>query len=121
MRTGHVMDLNSHRYDCAAKYLPAPGTYVLVNKQATSPALDNQDETTDTAFEYVPLLNDYHQLIPGYRIQRTSGGHGPELARKKPGDRASRRSQSPSGGSKPTRTKQSKERAPSRRQLNDKK
>lgn len=118
--TGHVQLLDSHLYDCAAKLLSVPGTYVLVKREATSPGLDNDDEAADNAFEYVPLLNNCHQLLPGYRIQRAAGG-GPAdaaVSRKGKGD-GRRKSQSPTGA-KTTRSRQAKDRASSRK-LGDKK
>lgn len=115
--TGHVQLLDSHLYDCAAKFLSVPGTYVLVKKQATSSGLDNDVEAAENAYEYVPLLNNCHQLLPGYRIQRTAGGTA-DVGRKGKGD-SRRKSQSPTG-TKSTRSRQAKDRAPSRK-VGDKK
>lgn len=115
--TGHVQLLDSHLYDCAAKFLAAPSTYVLVKKQATSPGLDNDVEATENAYEYVPLLNNCHQLLPGYRIQWTAGGTA-DVGRKGKAD-SRRKSQSPTAA-KSTRSRQAKDRAPSRK-VGDKK
>jgi len=114
--------LDSHLYDCAAKFLSVPGTYVLVKKQdASPPGLDNDDEApADT--HYVPLLDNCHQLLPGYRIQRTAGGPGAaDVGRKGKGE-SRRRSQSPTGAAKPSsRSRQSKDRAQGSRKASDRK
>ena len=109
---GLVQDLDLHRDDCAGKYLSVPGTYVLVRKQPTSSGQDNDDETTETTYNYIPLLNNCNQLLPGYRVQRTAGGPG-EAARRRQTD-GRRKSQSPAG-TKPTKSKQTKDRTPSKK------
>jgi len=107
---GLVQELDLHPYDCAAKYLSVPGTYVLVKKQPTSSGPENEDETVDISYDYVPLLNNYQQILPGYRVQRTAAGMG-EAARRKPG-----KTLSPAAAAKPSaRSKQAKDRAPSRK------
>jgi len=110
---GLVQELDLHRYDCAAKYLSAPGTYVLVRKQPTSPGPDNDDENAETTYDYVPLLNNCHQLLPGYRLQRTAGGPG-EVARRRVGGDSRRKSQSPAVAKQTRSKQQAKDRAPSR-------
>jgi len=110
--TGVVQELELHRDDCASKYLSVRGNYVLVKKQVTSPDVDNSDDTIDPTYDYVPLLNNCHHLLPGYRVQRTAGGPGEVLRRRQADNR--RKTQSPAGG-KQTRSKQGKDRAPSRK------
>jgi len=88
----------------------------MVKKQSTSPGLDN--DAAENACDYVPLLNNCHQLLPGFRIQRTSGGPPGDVGRKGKAD-SRRKSQSPTG-TKPTRSRQAKDRAPIRK-ANDKK
>ena len=109
---GRVQELDLHRYDCAAKYLSVPGTYVLVKKQSTSSGLDNDEDSTETTYEYVPLLNDCHQLLPGFRVQRAAGGPG-EGVRKRLDD-PRRKSVNPAGA-KTSRSKQAKERSPGKK------
>ena len=127
---GHVQQLDTHLYDCAAKFLSVPGgIYVLVAKQtstAASPAaVDNDD---DAAAEYVPLLNNCLQLLPGFRIvPRTGAGGGSGGGAAGDGGRKAgkadsrRRSQSPPPGAKSTRSKQAKDRASGRKAGGDKK
>ena len=107
MCVGLVQELDSHRYDCAAKYLSVPSSYVLVRKQPTSAGLDHDDDSTDATYDYVPLLNNCHQLLPGYRVQQTGPG---EVARRRMAD-----SKKNVAAAKPSRSKQAKDRAPSRK------
>lgn len=109
---GLVQELELHRYDSAAKYLSVPGTYVLVKRQSTSPDLDNEDDTSDTTYEYLPLLNNYQQLLPGYGVHRATGGPG-EAARKRT-DESRRKSQNPAAA-RTSRTKQTKDRSPGKK------
>ena len=111
---GHVQQLDRHLYDCAAKFLSVPGgTYVLVAKQtstaASLPGVDNDD---DAAAEYVPLLNNCLQLLPGFRIvARTGAGAAGDGGRKAGKADSRRRSQSPPPGAKSTRSKQASRKA----------
>jgi len=123
---GHVQQLDLHRYDCASKHLSAPGgTYVLVKKQppTTSPGGPDNDEERSTC-DYVPLLNDWLQLLPGYRLQRGAPGPGPvgDTGRRRAQDDTRRKSQAPAaaaaaGAVKPTgsRSKPAKDRSPSKK------
>ena len=115
MRTGVVQELDSHRDDRAAKHLSVPGTYVLVQKQAISSGPQGNEQTSapETTYEYVPLLNNCHQLLPAYRVQRTAGGAPGETARKRPGV-SRHKSQSPTGA-RSTKSRQAKERPTNRK------
>jgi len=114
---GLVQELDLHRYETASQHLSVPGTYVLVKRQSTSPGLDNEDEIpADSSYEYVPLLNNYLQLMPGYRVHRTAGG-GPagEAARKRVTDDSRRKSHQNPATARSSRTKQTKDRSPGKK------
>ena len=112
---GLVQELDLHRDDCATKYLSVPGTYVLVKKQPISAGQDD-GETTESSYDYVPLLNDWHQLLPGYRVQRTAAGASGEAARRgRLGPADSRHKSHSPAVAKSNRSKQAKDRAPSRK------
>lgn len=93
--SGLIQELDGRRLECAADYLSTPGTYVLVKKQRMLRHQDNigvdaspvSDRVTvdelemddnvsqlnsDRVDEYVPLLNNWHQLLPGFRIRRAN-------------------------------------------------
>ena len=139
--TGHVQELDLHRYDCASKYLSVSGgTYVLVKKQPrTSPGgglRDNDDIEGggagaegyggSTKYDYVPLLSEGHlQQLAGYRLQRAPAAGGPagDVARRRAvmQDDSRRKSSqtAAAGATKPgaggSRSKPAKDRSPSKK------
>jgi hypothetical protein len=129
--TGLVQELDKHRQDYASEYLAAPGTYVLVKKQRTDAAADgtfsggcgNDNSCDDHAgYEYIPLLNNWQELLPGYRLhlQRISPTDGVTPTTSEDARRRQRKDRTKSdspAGMKPTGRQQTtvKDRAPSRR------
>jgi len=121
--TGLVQELDAHRHDCASKFLSAPGTYILVKKQLATPPDEAAPLDDSSQYEYVPLLNNWRELFPGYRLQRVStagGGGGRDEARQRLVGRtrdARTKADSPAGIKATARTGRqlSKDRTPSRR------
>lgn len=112
-----MKELDTHKHDYATKYLASHGTYILVKKQAPVAASvagsmsDELDSERDSPAVYVPLLSNYSQHFPNYRLHV----HNIEK-RLKPRTQHSK-SPSPAGyrGTKTTRVKPPTSRASNRR------
>ena len=71
---GLVKELDAHRHDYATKYLVSHGTYILVKKLAAVAAsvaastTDELESERGSQATYVPLLANYSDHFPNYRV-----------------------------------------------------
>lgn len=77
---GLVKELDIHLYDYATKHLNTHSTYVLIEKQVlANDDVDHHDgggpdgsSPTPPNVTYVPLLDNYAQVFPDYRVHVVS-------------------------------------------------
>lgn len=77
--TGLVLELPSHKNECATKYLSLKGFYVLVEKLTVTSVPHDHDETGPTQeVRYVPLLTSPCDKFKGYEARVAEKRPSPE-------------------------------------------
>lgn len=76
---GLVLELSSHKYENATKYLSSKGFYVLVEKLTTElPSNDPNETGLSQEVKYVPLLNKPSDKFKGYKARVSERRLSPE-------------------------------------------
>lgn len=79
--TGLVLELSSHKYEYATKYLSSKGFYVLVEKLTVkSPSSDPNETAPSQEVQYVPLLQSPSNKFKGYKARAPERRLSPELS-----------------------------------------